>query len=434
MKTNKIIFLTTLIIISLVFFNCSDKTNNKVTHKNDFQAYLTLNDNNQLNDVQKEIDFWQNKLEESPNQSSYLITLASYHSQLFDLTGKIDALYKSEELLLEANQKFVEQHAGIHRAIARNYISQHRFKEALTHLEQAEKLGEKLMGTNKMLFDVHMELGNYKTAQEKLSIITSNNDFDYLIRAAKWNDYKGDLDTTISFMERAMKIAEEEKDKTLKIWVYSNIADYYGHAGRIEDSYAYYLKTLKEDPNNTHALKGIAWIAFSYERNPELALDIINAIELKKVMPDIYLLKAEIAEFQKNEIEQEKAISTYNKILATNDYGAMYHAYNISLWAEKPKLVANAIKLAQIEVQNRPTPEAHDLLAWSYYKNGEKEKALEIIQKHTIGQSFEPIITYHAAEILKANNQITDLAMMKKELQESVFELGPGLEKPINNL
>jgi len=65
---------------------------------------------------------------------------------------------------------------------------------------------------------------------------------------------------------------------------------------------------------------------------------------------------------------------------------------------------------------------------------GEKEKALEIIEKHTIGKSFEPNIVYHNAEILKANNKTAEIAPMKKELLASVYELGPGLESKINNL
>lgn len=434
MKTSKINYLILLVLFPLVFSNCTDQSSTQVTKKEDFQAYLEFNENKQLKSIQKEITFWQAKCQTAPNQSSYLITLASYYSQLFEVTGSINDLYKAEELLLQANKKFVNEDAGIHRAIARNYISQHRFKEALAHLETAEQLGENRMGTNKMLFDVHMELGNYDLAKSKLSLIEAANDFDYLIRIAKWNDHKGNLDAAISGMEKAIKIAEDEKNKALKIWVYSNTADFYGHAGRIQDSYNYYLKTLAEDPNNTYALKGIAWIAFSYERNPEQALEIIRAIETRKAMPDLYLLKAEIAAFQKNELEEAKAIYTYNELLAANNYGAMYNSYNVLLWAEKPREVADAIKIAQVEVRNRPTPESYDLLAWCYFKSGDKEKALEIIQMHTLGKSFEPTIMYHAAEILKANNKYSDITPMKKELLASLYELGPGLESKINNL
>lgn len=434
MKTNKIIKLFLLLVMTFVFSNCTNKKSNKVTNKQDYKVYLEVNDNKELQDINKEIEFWQTKFDKAPNQSSYLITLASHYSQLFAITGKIDDLYKAEKLLLEANTKFVEQNSGIHRAIARNYISQHRFKEALTHLEKADKLGENKIGTQKMLFDVYMELGSYDLAKEKLTTIQLPNDFDYLIRLAKWNDHKGDLDTAISSMEKALKIAEKENNKGLKIWVYSNIGDFYGHAGRIEDSYKYYLKTLEEDNHNTYALKGIAWIAFSHERNSEQALEIIDNIESKHLVPDLYLLKAEIAEFQNNKIEETNAIATYNKILASHNYGDMYNKYNVLLMAENPTQVDAALKIAMKEVQNRPTPESFDLLAWSYFKMGKKAKALEIIQNHTIGKSFEPHIVYHNAEILKANNQTTELAPMKKELVASIYELGPSLESKIKNL
>ena len=434
MNTNKIIKVLLLLVVPFVFTNCTTKKSDEITNKEDYKVYLEVNDSKNIQDINKEIEFWQTKFDAAPNQSSYLITLASQYSQLFAITGKIDDLYKAEKLLLEANTKFVEQNSGIHRAIARNYISQHRFKEALTHLEKADKLGDNKIGTQKMLFDVYMELGSYDLAKEKLTAIQTPNDFDYLIRLAKWNDHNGDLDTAISSMEKALKIAEQENNKGLKIWVYSNIADFYGHAGRIADSYNYYLKTLEEDNHNTYALKGIAWIAFSHERNPEQALEIVNNIESKHLVPDLYLLKAEIAEFQNNKVEENKAIEKYNAILASSNYGDMYNKYNVLLMAENPMQVDAALKIALKEVENRPTPESYSLLAWSYFKTGEKEKALDIIQKYTIDKSFEPHILYHNAEILKANQKLTNIAVLKKELLASVYELGPSSENKINNL
>lgn len=434
MKTNKTIHLMLLLVLPFVFSNCTSKKSSQITNKKDYKVYLEVNDNKKLQDINKEIEFWQTKFDAAPTQFSYLITLASQYSQLFEIKGSIEDLYKAEKLLVEANEKFVEQNAGIHRAIARNYISQHRFKEALAHLEKAQELGENRQGTNKMLFDVYMELGSYDLAKEKLTAIQTLNDFDYLIRLAKWNDHKGDLDTAISCMEKAKKIAEDENNKGLKIWVYSNIGDYYGHAGRIKESYNHYLKTLAIDNHNTYALKGIAWISFSYERNPEQALEIINNIESKHLVPDLYLLKAEIADFQHNKQEKNRAIKKYNEVLASHNYGDMYNKYNVLLLAESPNEVHEAIVIAKREIQNRPTPESYDLLAWSFLKIGEKEKALKIIQKHTINKSFEPHILYHNAEILKANNLTEKVKPIKTELLANIYELGPSLESKIKNL
>jgi tetratricopeptide (TPR) repeat protein len=434
MKTNHVKQLILGLLIPLVFANCTPDTTQQIAHLTDYQQYLKVTATERVAAIQKEIDFWQNKFDGAPNQSSYLITLAAYYSELFEVTGVITHLYKAEQLLIEANEKFGEQEASIHRAIARNYITQHRFKEALTYLEKAEKLGANKIGTQKMLFDVHMELGNYRLAKEQLTAIQSPNDFDYLIRVAKWNDHNGQLETAITSMEKAMKIAENENNQALKLWVYSNIGDFYGHAGRIEDSYAYYLKTLKEDPSNTYALKGIAWIAFSHDRNAEQALEIIRSIETKRVSPELYLIKATIAEFQANELEQAKALYNYNEQLAVHKYGVMYHTYTIELMAENPKYVEDALKLAQIEIQNRPTPASYDLLAWCFFKKGDKEKAFEVVQTHTLGKSFEPTILYHTAEILKANNQTAAVAPLKKELLASLYELGPHYESKIRNL
>lgn len=423
-----------VVLISLLLINCSPKEPKKIANRNDYQSYLEVTDNKKLESIGEEIKFWQTKYDAAPNQSSYLITLASQYSQLFEIKGTIDDLYKAEMLLLEANEKFAEQNSGIHRAIARNYISQHRFREALLHLEKAEVLGENKLGTNKMLFDVYMELGSYDLAKQKLSAIAAVDNFDYLIRLAKWNDHLGDLKTAISCMESAKKIADENNDDGLKIWVYTNIADFYGHAGRIQESYDHYLKALSIDKHNSYALKGIAWISFSYERNAEQALEIINNITSKHLVPDLYLLKAEIAQFQNDNDIEGVELEKYKEILASKNYGDMYNKYNVLLMAENPEEVDKAILISQKEVKNRPTPESYDLLAWSYYNKGDFQKAYEISIKNTINKSHEPLILFHNELILKANNKLTKENSNKEDLIASIYELGPNLEDKIRSL
>jgi Flp pilus assembly protein TadD len=55
-----------------------------------------------------------------------------------------------------------------------------------------------------------MELGNFAEAESNLNALKDMNDYDYLIRLAKWNDHKGDLKTAITFMEKARDIAEKK--------------------------------------------------------------------------------------------------------------------------------------------------------------------------------------------------------------------------------
>ncbi|MEX0362094.1 MAG: tetratricopeptide repeat protein, partial [Allomuricauda sp.] len=276
-----------------------------------------------------------------------------------------------------------------------------------------------------LLFDVHMELGNYKTAHKYLDSIKNMSDFGYLIRVAKWNDHRGDLDTTITFMQKAMQKAASAKNKPLLIWTYSNLADYYGHAGRIEDSYKYYLKTLELDPDNAYAKKGIAWIVFSHEKNGEEALRILDAVNKYHISPDYYLLKAEIAQFMNDTYAVSRNFDSYYKMIQNESYGDMYNAHNIEFYIEQMKTYKKALDLAQKEVENRATPETYSLLAYAHLKIGNTQKALLIVQEYVTGKTFEPAVLLRASEIYKASGMVDQVTALKEELTGAIYELGP---------
>ena len=431
MKTLKII--PFLVFTTLFIFGC-EKKSEQITTTEDYNKYLNIKDNKSVTFANNEIDFWQKKYDAAPNQPSYLGQLASNYGVLFEYTGNIKNLYKSEELLLQANEEYNYSRVSTIRSLARNYISQHRFKEALVLANKALAIGEGRKETEKLLFDVQMELGNYPEAVKNLNSIKDHQDFDYLIRLAKWNDHKGDLETAITFMEKAKDISEKYDNKSLKIWSYSNLGDFYGHAGRIEDSYNSYLKTLELDPNYTYALKGIAWIVFSKERNTKEANRIINAIAANHNTPDFYLLKSQIAQFEGNKQEEVKNRNAYFSMMEQNNYGAMYNKYNTLIYADDKNTAQKALDIAKIEVDHRPTADSYDLLAWSYLNVGEPKKALEIAQRHVVGKSFEPKIQYHLAMIYKSNNLAAKIAPIKQELSGSLYELGPNFEKKVNQL
>ncbi len=431
MKTIKKIIIVSFSMLLLV--SCTSKTNS-ITASKDYDKYLEIKDNKSKDFAQAEIDFWQKKYDKAPNQTSYLSLLAANYSKLFENTGNVKYLYKVESLLLQVNKEYHYETVGPIRSLGRNYISQHRFREALVLANKALAIGEGMKETQKLLFDVNMELGNYTEAEKNLAYITDKTDFDYCIRISKWNDHLGDLKTAISFMEKAKQIAIDNDNKSLKIWTYSNLGDLNGHAGNIKTSYDYYLKTLAIEPNNSYALKGIAWIAFSHERDTKEALRIIDNISKRHHTPDFYLLKAQIAEYDNDAAMKNQNLKDYFNMLSTIDYGAMYNKYNTLIYADEKETASKALEIAKVEIDHRPTPDSYDLLAWSYYNLGDAKKALEIEQQYVVGKSFEPKLNYHLATIYKANNLTAKIAPIKEELLKSAFELGPNLESKIKSL
>jgi Tfp pilus assembly protein PilF len=425
-----------LLLVTLILFSCNDKLTKKqqITNSDDYSDYLNIEPKEALDFADKELVFWTQKLEKTPNQYPYLSKIASAHNQEFAISGNIDALLESENALVKLNEKTKYTKASYLRALARNYISQHKFKKALTILLKAETQGENLQATQKMLFDVYLELGFPDKAVCYLGMVTNFSDFDYLIRLSKYSDYNGDLDNAINYLEKALVIAEASNLDTIKQWTYTNLADYYGHAGKIKDAYEHYLKALTINKSDAYAKKGIAWIVYSYERNPEEALRILNTVTLYNQSPDYYLLKSEIADFMNDDTMKEKHLNTFRNKVSNEKYGDMYNAYLIDLSIENYTSTKDAIVLAKKEVRNRATPQTYDLLAWSYLKNGYAKKALEIMQKHVINKTFEPVALYHIAEVYKANRKEEAAQKLKLELLEAVFELGPIAEQIIKKI
>ncbi|MCX7550121.1 tetratricopeptide repeat protein [Xanthomarina sp. F2636L] len=422
-----------MVLILLFLTSCHTNQNN-ITDVEDYNLYLQTKENNTKQKATEELNFWEEKLEKEPSQYPYLAKIASAQSQMFHVTGDIDHLIYAEESLIKANKLTNYKQSGYLRALSRNYISQHKFKEALELLKKAESHGDNLKGTQKMLFDVYLELGEYELAKTYLYKIKDVGDFDYLIRLSKWSDHQGNLQAAIKYMEQAMVISEASNIASFKQWTYTNMADFYGHDGQIEKSYSYYLKALALNPDDAYAKKGIAWIVYSSEKNPDEALRILNSISENHQAPDYYLFKAEIAEYQNNLDVKDENLSKYFKAVANTKYGQMYNAYNAILYAEDLHKIDEAFQIAHIEIKNRPTPQSYDLLAWTYYNKGNYTNALSVAEEHVVGKTFEPEALFHLAKIYKANGKIAVAEELKKELLESTFELGPVMEREIHKI
>ena len=422
-----------LSFLLLVLVSCN-KVPEQVTQKEDYEKYLQEDAAMTVEKIKSDHDFWEEKLAKDPSQFPYLVQLASAQSKMFAATGEIEYLILAEKNLLAANEKTGYKNASYLKSLARNYISQHRFQEALSLLNSAEAIGEKINATHKMLFDVHMELGNYEAAEAYLTKIEDRSDFDFLLRYAKWSDHKGDLSTAITYMEKATEKAEMANLKGLKQWSYTNLADFYGHNGEIQKSYEHYLKALELDPNDAYAKKGIAWIVYSHERNPEEAMRIFNSIKKQYKSPDHYLLKAEIAEFMGQGASKKQYLEDYFAAISDENYGVMYNTSSAMLYAEELSEAGKAMNLAQMEVSQRPTPQSYDLLAWTYYNQGDFKKALKIAEEHVADKTYEPDALFHLAKIYKATGNTKQAEVLKKELLESVYELGPVAEQEIRQI
>lgn len=420
------------LFVLLLLFSCKNETNETITNASDYNEYLATANGNSIKLAIEQHEFWQKRMSADSSGVGDLGPLSRSYSMLFEATGNVDYLKQAEAAEKRAISIAADKD-GYKRSLAHIFISQHRFKEAKAILEDVYAGPTNKNATERMLFDVYMELGEYEKADEMLGKIKDNSDFNYLIRLAKWSDHLGDLDSAIKYLEQAKGYAEESKNKDLLLWIYSNIGDFYGHAGRLKDSYNSYLATLALQPDNAYVKKQLAWLTYSQEKNTNEAMRILDSIMLVRKVPDYHLMKADMYAFEGNDEMKAHELDTFVSMVNTNpNYGNMYNTYLINVYSETDKKAALA--LAEKEITNRATPETYQLLAYSQLVNGNKEDALKTIKAHVEGKTSEPKALFHAALVYKANGLNDKVKELKKELEEASYELGPVTAQKINNL
>ncbi|MEZ4778302.1 MAG: hypothetical protein R2786_02870 [Flavobacteriaceae bacterium] len=423
-----------MVFVGLLLWGCNSKPEvKKITQIEDYNTYLQTQNRPTLEEINRQKEYWSKRLDKDTTGIGDIGPLANAYEQLFSETGNVHYLQASEVLFKKAISIAAPQFKdGFERGLAKNYITQHRFKEAHDVLLKSLAEGAQKRATQFMLFDTSMELGYYNDAYSYLSEVKDMTDYNYLIRLSKWNDHKGDLDNAIRYLELAMEKAETHDSKYLKIWTYSNLADFYGHAGRIQDSYNYYLKTLELQPDNAYVKRKIAWIVYAAEGNAKESHRILDSVMKTNIMPDDYLRKAELFTFERNTDAAAIAEKDFMDAVTSGGFGAMYNAYLIEMYAERNP--EKAQELAETEVRNRDTPLMNAFLAFAQLKHQQKEVALQTIETKVDGKTFEPMALYYAALVYKANGQKEKVKAIKAELETASFELGPVLSEKVNDL
>ena len=422
--------------LSLLLLGCNGQGDKDVTfstNPKDYTSFLQADPIKSYAAALEEKEFWSKRLGSDSTGVGDLGPLAGAYSKLFETSGAIQHLKDAEQVYKKAiTVAAIKIQDGYKRALAKNYITQHRFKDAITLLEESYAGISNKHATELLLFDCYLEVGAYSKALQLLKKIENINQFDYLIRISKWSDHQGDLSAAIGYMEKALTIANSRKNLALQIWTNTNIADYYGHQGDIKASYNHYLKTLALQPDHAYAKKGLAWILYSKEHNITQASVLIDHLLKNHNLPDYYLLKAEMASYQGDSVLSEEYMQQFFTLANNPLYGDMYNTHKIRALVKTDPY--KALQLAQKEVDNRTTPQSYQLLALAQLASNQKQEALATITNFVVGKTSEPMALLYSAQVYKANGMLDKVTALKTALLPASYELGPEIYKQVTAL
>jgi tetratricopeptide (TPR) repeat protein len=413
-----------LFLLSLLFVACKEKP---VTNPADYAVYLQSSGvNSGLQHVDSEITFWSNRLEKNPGDIISESKIAGLYTKRFGYSGNIKEVKKADSLYKQVNTLNHLTASGTFRSLAANCITQHQFKQAQLYIDSALALGDDKYISVLMEFDIAMELGNQLRAREALNSLGDKKTFEYLIREAKYKDHaEGNLDAAIALMEQAYASIKDNPAPSLYLWIKSNLGDMYGHNNQFRESYKCYLDVLAKDHNYYHALKGIAWLAFSHDKDVSSAKKILSYLQQQHPVPDYDLMLAEMAAYENDSLATRQHLERF--VSATNDplYGGMYNKYLFTIQSGELDNAKKAFSIAEQEIRNRPTPEAFSWLAWAYCENGDIKKAMTTARLYVENKCFEPDALYYLGMIYKAGGNKIAARKYLTAAKWSSYELGP---------
>ncbi len=420
MNTRTLVILLTLVFIAA---GCGDK--NKIADRRDYDVFMRPGlVPKQIDDTSEELKFWKRRLQKDTGNLVDMLEMARCHLQIFRSGGNVDHLLKGDSLLKRSSAKLNDTDPEILFALSQSSTTQHEFRLAGSYNEKAGQTGGDKYVYRLLEFDTKFELGDLFMAAKAIEKLKDKSAFDYLIRKSKIEDQKGNLEKAIGLMEQAFEKAKE-KNNSLYCWALSNLADMYGHAGRVKDAYNAYIEVLEKDSGYLHALRGIAWIAYSHDHDDKEAKRILEFILDQTKHPELRLILAEIEKWNGNESASLKYIHQFEREVKNEKYGAMYNKYLVQLYADDLRLPGEACKLAEKEALNRPTPEIYDCLAWACYKKGDMQRAYSIALNYVYKRHFEPGALLHTAIIFSSAGKKEEAKKLLEECLESSFELGP---------
>ena len=414
-----------IILLSLILIAASCINKNKISDPDDYEVFMKPGIiRQQVSNSGEQLKFWEQRLQKDTGNFIDMLEMARCHLHIFKTEGNVAHLAIADSLMKRSSEKLNDTDPEILFALSQTSITQHQFRQANDYNQMAGETGGDKFIHHLLGFDTKVELGELMIASKEIERLKDKSGFDYLIRKSKLEDQQGNLEEAIKLMEQAFEKVKNGS-KSLYCWALSNLADMYGHAGRIQEAYNAYIKVLQKDSNYIYALKGIAWIAYSHDHDSKEAKRIIQYIISQTNMPDLWLQLAEIEEWEGNDNEKLEWITRFINEVKKPGYGDMYNKYLIELYTNELNDLGKALELADKEIINRATPETYDWLAWVYYNKGDIQQAFLIANNYVYKRNFEPDALLHTALIFSAAGKKDKARELLEECLAGSFELGP---------
>jgi tetratricopeptide (TPR) repeat protein len=326
--------------------------------------------------------------------------LGDAYVQKFRATADPSWLALAERALRRSLTLDPEQ-ASARRHLAYVLYSRHEFDEAAREAVRAVAIDPGDSHAWGVLGDAHLEVGRYAEADLAYRRMLETGDDLYVqARIAALSSLRGDVPGAIRALERGLARgrAEGRPAETLA-WVEWQLGQEHWSRGDLDAAERAYRASLVTVPDYHRALAGLAQVLSARGQGSEAvpllerAIATIPQLDYVVALGDLHaaLGRAEVAERQYALAEHIGRLSALNRILYNRELAWFY--------ADHDRQVAEALRLARLELETRRDVHAHDLLAWTLYKAGQPEAARAAMVEALRLGTQDARLFYHAGMI-----------------------------------
>jgi tetratricopeptide (TPR) repeat protein len=304
-------------------------------------------------------------------------------------------------------------------------MGEHRFADALTYAQKALSLGTGDVSPFAIVGDAYADMGEYDKAGLAYGRLTPR-DMTLSPRAAYARDSRlsylrfiaGDTAGAISLMKTAVTEGVEAQLPSENLaWLYYELGEYETQAGDAASADAAYLAALNIHPGDYRALAALGKLRANNGRYAEAIVLYQKAIAIVPMpvfvaeLGDLYAKSGNQAEARKQYalVEYIGLLGHINQVLHNRDLAIFYADHDMKL--------AEALDLAQKELEARHDVYTWDALAWALYKNDELTEAAQASEKAMRFGTRDSLLLFHAGMIAERLGQ---REQARNELKEAL--------------
>ena len=276
-------------------------------------------------------------------------------------------------------------------------LGQHQFAAAL---ELARSLNKQIPDDVQVygfLTDAHVELGNYKEAEEACQWMLDLRPGNVagLTRAAYLRELFGDIEGSIELMASAYQRTPPDEIEE-RVWLLTQLGHLESAAGRFENAERLLHDALRAIPDYHYALANLAKLRTAQDRHEEAARLLKRRYDVAPHPENLYEFAEAVeragrpaearrayAEFEKRALKEAENWDNANRELI------FYYARH----AGKPE---EALRIARMEFGRRQDVYTLDAYAWALHANSEHREARDQVSRVLAVGTNDPALVARA--------------------------------------